>query len=119
VDLKLKWEGKSGDGKSASVVAVQNDGWRDLRITVDTDDVDSDFAIAAMQEVIDRVNAAGKKVYRAPNPEDIGKNVEFSICDDSFEDVITTTLERIVYSAGKPLYCGCGLPETECARIAK
>ena len=58
MDLKLKWEGNTGDGKRAFVVAASNDGWRDLRIEVDTDDCDSEFAKAAMQEVIDRVNAA-------------------------------------------------------------
>ena len=57
MDLTLKWQGKTGDGKLAFVVAEQNDGWRDLRIEVDTDDCDSDFAKQAMQIVIDRVNA--------------------------------------------------------------
>jgi len=58
MDLKLKWDGNTGDGKRAFVVAESNDGWQDLRIEVDTDDCDSEFAKAAMQEVIDRVNAA-------------------------------------------------------------
>lgn len=58
MNLTLKWEGESGDGKRAFVVADQNDGWRDLRIEVDTDDCDSDAARAIMQEVIDRCNQA-------------------------------------------------------------
>jgi hypothetical protein len=37
---------------------ITNDGWRDLRIEVDTDDCDSIHAKAMMQEVIDRCNAA-------------------------------------------------------------
>lgn len=56
--ITLRWDGDTGDGKSAFVVADQNDGWEDLRITVDTDDCDSDFARAAMHYVIDTVNAA-------------------------------------------------------------
>jgi hypothetical protein len=61
MNLTLKWEGGAGDGKCAYVVADQNDGWQDLRIEVDTDDCDSDFARQAMQTVIDRVNAANEK----------------------------------------------------------
>jgi hypothetical protein len=55
-NVTLKWTRESGDGKSAFVEAVQNDGWQDLRIEVDTDDCDSDHAKAAMQVVIDRCN---------------------------------------------------------------
>lgn len=58
MNLTLRWHGKAGDGKAAFVVADQNDGWKDLRIELDTDDCDSDFARAAMQEIIDRVNRA-------------------------------------------------------------
>ena len=58
MDLTLKWDGELGDGKCAFVVADQNDGWYDLRIEVDLDDCDREHARAAMQEVIDRVNAA-------------------------------------------------------------
>jgi hypothetical protein len=58
MNLTLRWDGKTGDGKAAFVVADQNDGWQDVRIELDTDDVDSEFARKAMQEIIDRVNAA-------------------------------------------------------------
>lgn len=57
-DLRLKWVGKSGDGKCAFVEGTLNDGWCDLRIEVDTDDCDSKAAKAMMQIVIDRCNAA-------------------------------------------------------------
>lgn len=60
MNLTLRWKGKTGDGKAAFVVADQNDGWKDLRIELDTDDCDSDFARAAMQEIIDRVNRANE-----------------------------------------------------------
>ena len=66
MNLTLKWEGKSGDGKRAYVVAEQNDGWCDLRIEVDTDDCDSKAARAMMQEVIDRCNQANVPVRRGP-----------------------------------------------------
>ena len=56
-EVTLKWDGDTGDGKRAFVVATQNDGWQDLRIEVDTDDCDSKHAKAAMQIVIDRCNA--------------------------------------------------------------
>ena len=59
--ITLKWEGETGDGKRVFVVAAENDGWRDLRIEVDTDDCDSEHAKAMMQEVIDRCNAANKE----------------------------------------------------------
>lgn len=57
IKLTLKWDGDSGDHKRAFVVAEENDGWKDLRIEVDTDDCDSQHAKAMMQEVIDRCNA--------------------------------------------------------------
>jgi hypothetical protein len=60
MNITLKWDGKTGDGKSAFIVAEQNDGWRDVRLELDTDDVDSDFARQAMQEIIDRVNAGNE-----------------------------------------------------------
>lgn len=60
LNLTLRWDGETGDGKAAFVVADQNDGWNDLRIELETDDVNSDFARAAMQEVIDRVNRANQ-----------------------------------------------------------
>jgi hypothetical protein len=56
MNVTLEWEELSGDGKRAYVNAKENDGWHDLRIEVDTDDVDSDHAKAAMQTVIDRCN---------------------------------------------------------------
>ena len=54
--ITLKWAGKTGDGKRAFVVAEENDGWQDLRIGVDTDDCDGEYARKMMQEVIDRCN---------------------------------------------------------------
>ena len=59
--ITLKWDGEAGDGKRAFVVAEENDGFRDLRIEVDTDDCDSKHAKKMMQEVIDRCNAANAK----------------------------------------------------------
>ncbi len=59
--ITLKWDGESGDGKCAYVVAKENDGWQDLRIEVDTDDCDGEHAKAMMQEVIDRCNRANKE----------------------------------------------------------
>jgi hypothetical protein len=56
VKITLKWDGVAGDGKRAFVVAEENDGWKDLRIEVDTDDCDGDHARAVMQEIIARVN---------------------------------------------------------------
>lgn len=56
-NVTLHWDGESGDGKRAFVLAKENDGWSDLRIEVDTDDCDSDHAKAAMQVVIDRCNS--------------------------------------------------------------
>lgn len=54
--VTLKWDGASGDGKRAFVVAKENDGWKDLRIEVDTDDCDGEHARKMMQEVINRCN---------------------------------------------------------------
>ena len=57
--ITLRWEHERHPGdKTASVVAEQNDGWNDLRIWIDTDDCNQDFAVKAMQHVIDTVNAA-------------------------------------------------------------
>jgi hypothetical protein len=56
--ITLKWAGDSGDGKRAFVVANENDGWKDLRIEVDTDDCDRKHAKEMMGEVIKRCNAA-------------------------------------------------------------
>lgn len=64
MNITLKWTGKSGDGKCAFVEADQNDGWNDLRIEVDTDDCDRDYARKAMQYVIDTVNAAARKASK-------------------------------------------------------
>jgi len=70
MNVTLKWDGKSGDGKRAFVVAEQNDGWQDLRIEVDTDDCDSKHAKAMMQEVINRCNAAELHVPAPVAPGD-------------------------------------------------
>ena len=56
--ITLEWGGESGDGKIAFVVAKENDGWKDLRIEVDTDDCDGEYAKKMMQEVMDRCNSA-------------------------------------------------------------
>lgn len=56
--VTLQWDGGTGDGKRAFVVAKENDGWKDLRIEVDTDDCDRKHAKAMMQVVIDRCNQA-------------------------------------------------------------
>lgn len=58
IKLTLKWAGNSGDRKRAFVEAEENDGWKALRIEVDTDDCDGDHARKMMQEVIDRCNRA-------------------------------------------------------------
>jgi len=58
--LTLKWDGETGDGKRAFVIAEENDGWKDLRIEIDTDDCDGENAKAMMQEVIDRCNRANR-----------------------------------------------------------
>lgn len=58
--ITLKWCGKSGDGKRAFVTAEENDGWKDLRIEVDTDDCDGEHARNMMDEIIRRCNAANK-----------------------------------------------------------
>lgn len=44
MDIHLKWNGSSGDGKECYVVAAGNDGWKDLRITLSTDDCDAKYA---------------------------------------------------------------------------
>jgi hypothetical protein len=57
IKLTLEWTGKTGDGKRAFVGAKENDGWKDLRIEVDTDDCDGEHAKAMMDEVIRRCNS--------------------------------------------------------------
>ena len=56
--ITLKWDGETGDGKRAFVVAEENDGYKDLRIEVDTDDCDGKHAKKLMKEVMRRCNAA-------------------------------------------------------------
>lgn len=68
--ITLKWGEESGDGKCAYVYAEENDGFKDLRIEVDTDDCDGEYAKQVMQEVINRCNAANK-----PTPAE-GKDAE-------------------------------------------
>lgn len=61
MNLTLKWGGLfDRSDKEAYVVAEQNDGWHELRITLDIDDCDKDSAREMMQVVIDRCNAANK-----------------------------------------------------------
>ncbi len=55
--VTLKWAGGTGDGKRALIEAVENDGWQDVRLELDTDDCDGEFAKRQMQKVIDAVNA--------------------------------------------------------------
>lgn len=59
--ITLRWDGKSGDGKCLFVVAEENDGWKDLRITIDTDNCDGKYAKSMMQEVINRCNRYNEK----------------------------------------------------------
>ena len=54
--ITLKWDGDSGDGKRAFVVAKENDGWKDLRLELDTDDCDGEHAKKIMREIMRRVN---------------------------------------------------------------
>ena len=54
--ITLEWDGDNG--KERFIVAKENDGWRDLRLTLDVDDCDSEYAVEMMQEVIDRCNRA-------------------------------------------------------------
>jgi hypothetical protein len=56
--ITLKWDEESGDGKCASIVSKENDGWKDLRLTLNLDDCDDRYARKAMKEVIRRCNAA-------------------------------------------------------------
>ncbi len=62
--LTLKWDGVTGDGKRAFIIAEENDGWKDLRIEVDTDDCDSEHAKEMAQEVIDRCNRANTAYWQ-------------------------------------------------------
>lgn len=64
MNLTLRLVG-TGDGKSAIVLADQNDGWKDVRIELDTDDCDREFALAAIYEIIERVNRANSVVEQA------------------------------------------------------
>lgn len=50
----------AGDGKRMFIGLKNNDGWQDLRIEVDTDDVDSGFARKAARELIRRWNSFEK-----------------------------------------------------------
>lgn len=59
--ITLKWDGESGDGKRAFVVAKENDGYQDVRIELDTDDCDKKHARKVMNEIIRRCNRANKK----------------------------------------------------------
>ncbi len=65
MNITLRWDHKWQPGdKSVSVTSEQNDGWCDLRIEVDTDDCDREYACKAMQYVIDTVNAAAGKARK-------------------------------------------------------
>lgn len=56
--ITLEWDGETGDGKRAFIVAKENNGWKDIRLELDTDDCDSRYAKKAMEEIIRRCNAA-------------------------------------------------------------
>lgn len=54
---KLKDDGDTGDYKRTFIVSDKNDGWRDVRIEIDTDDCDSDHAKAFKKALIKLWNA--------------------------------------------------------------
>lgn len=49
---KLKCDGDTGDGKRTFVVDDRGDGWKDIRIEIDTDDCDSKHAKAFKKALI-------------------------------------------------------------------
>lgn len=49
---KLKDDGNTGDGKRTFVIDDRNDGWKDIRIEIDTDDCDSAHAKAFKKALI-------------------------------------------------------------------
>lgn len=55
INGKLKTDGDNG--KEAFVIATNNDGFEDLRMTVDLDDCDRRFSQQWMKRVIQCVNA--------------------------------------------------------------
>lgn len=57
---KLKYDGETGDGKVAFIVHTANDSCNDLRIEVDIDDVNSEYANRMMKELIRRWNSFEK-----------------------------------------------------------
>lgn len=57
---KLKFDGETGDGKAMFIVHSSNDGYYDLRIEIDTDDVNSRFAKRMARELVRRWNSAEK-----------------------------------------------------------
>ena len=78
-EVTLVWVGGARDGKRAYVEALQNDGWNDLRIEVDTDDCDSKHAKAAMQAVIDRVNDYPKLERELAAEHELSSNASDSL----------------------------------------
>lgn len=54
---KLSVTENSGDGKRMFIGHSANDDWEDLRIEIDTDDVDSSYAKAMAKELIRRWNS--------------------------------------------------------------
>ena len=48
----LKKDGRSCDRKLAYYSALQNDGWHDIHLELDTDDCDGDFAMSQMERII-------------------------------------------------------------------
>ena len=57
VNGKIVTDGDSGDRKRTFLVCNKNDGWEDLRIEIDTDDCDYDYAKAWAKRIMDCINA--------------------------------------------------------------
>jgi hypothetical protein len=54
---KLVDDGDTGDRKRTFLVADKNDGFRDVRIEIDTDDCDRNYALAFKKALIALWNA--------------------------------------------------------------
>lgn len=57
---KLKYDGNSGDDKRLFIVHQSNDGYEDLRIEIDNDDVDHKYVKIMAKELIRRWNSFEK-----------------------------------------------------------
>lgn len=56
INGKLSIDGSSGDGKRLYMSADTNDGWKDLRIEIDTDDCDDEHAKMWAKRIVACVN---------------------------------------------------------------